>query len=557
MSIIDLVRKENMSIGLKYYGPNDLATGINVGYLLETSSKIYDYYKDKIIAFESFDNFLDYLYLDHISKYEEIQNIIVSNRQDEFKDLVSFAKDKLDEIDNRELISFLNMSYLEIFENECDHYSLDICEKMVLLIAKFYGGVSDEVKIYAINNKSYIIYDNLDLFYSKFTHDTSKLKLLLSEENITKDIEYRFGEITALIIRINQSKNEELKSIANSSTAIIIKHIQEKYFASSVDKVMETNFRVKSAFDFLSALQNPEAYIFQEEIKNQEVILDQYLMEFRKKFNISIDFGPVIKMFEDPTVSWSRKAILLTHTRIDGKTEWISFFENAVQNFKRSIFIDLVPSNIKTNEYFLESNLINIELSVQSYSQMILYHILDNDRKEILFNYFNSGIMFFSEKIGISPNIFSEDIDLLSQYIDRIYLNEIHKTDLEIRTDIYGLCMYLCGMIEKLLRTVYINLQRETIYIPSQMITLGTLLDYDSNKTLVDVLGFDQMRCLRYYLLVDKGDNRVGRNIRNDLAHLSESMKISLNRNTPIQLLLFLNSVINSLVLYYINKADI
>jgi len=122
---------------------------------------------------------------------------------------------------------------------------------------------------------------------------------------------------------------------------------------------------------------------------------------------------------------------------------------------------------------------------------------------------------------------------------------------------IYGLCMYLCGMIEKLLRTVYINLQRETIYIPSQMITLGTLLDYDSNKTLVDVLGFDQMRCLRYYLLVDKGDNRVGRNIRNDLAHLSESMKISLNRNTPIQLLLFLNSVINSLVLYYINKADI
>jgi len=107
------------------------------------------------------------------------------------------------------------------------------------------------------------------------------------------------------------------------------------------------------------------------------------------------------------------------------------------------------------------------------------------------------------------------------------------------------------------LRTVYINLQRETIYIPSQMITLGTLLDYDSNKTLVDVLGFDQMRCLRYYLLVDKGDNRVGRNIRNDLAHLSESMKISLNRNTPIQLLLFLNSVINSLVLYYINKADI
>ena len=59
------------------------------------------------------------------------------------------------------------------------------------------------------------------------------------------------------------------------------------------------------------------------------------------------------------------------------------------------------------------------------------------------------------------------------------------------------------------------------------------------------------MKCLRYYLHKIDPYNAVGKNIRNDLAHLNGRTMKRLDYDLVYELLSYLTSVLNSCVLYY------
>ena len=66
-----------------------------------------------------------------------------------------------------------------------------------------------------------------------------------------------------------------------------------------------------------------------------------------------------------------------------------------------------------------------------------------------------------------------------------------------------------------------------------------------------DILGKEQIRCLRYYLHKIDYYNAVGQNIRNDLAHINGRTMKNLNYDLVLELLAYFTSVLNSCVLYY------
>lgn len=116
--------------------------------------------------------------------------------------------------------------------------------------------------------------------------------------------------------------------------------------------------------------------------------------------------------------------------------------------------------------------------------------------------------------------------------------------------------MFICGLIEKVLRIIYKNSMQQISYIPDSSITLGNLLvENDKNTTIIlDILGIKQIKILRYYLHKVDFCNAVGQNIRNDLAHINGRTMKNLNNDLILELLSYFTSIINSCILYYQNK---
>ena len=109
--------------------------------------------------------------------------------------------------------------------------------------------------------------------------------------------------------------------------------------------------------------------------------------------------------------------------------------------------------------------------------------------------------------------------------------------------------MFICGYIEKVLRIVFKQSIDSDIYVADKNIVLNSLLN---NADIIQkIIGYDQCQCLRYLLTKIDSCADVGRNIRNDLAHLNGETMDKLNYDLVLELLSYFTSLINTITLYY------
>ena len=96
------------------------------------------------------------------------------------------------------------------------------------------------------------------------------------------------------------------------------------------------------------------------------------------------------------------------------------------------------------------------------------------------------------------------------------------------------------------MRELYAAESKGHICIDPNSLTLGDLLG-EQNKITQQILGYDQVRCLRYFLCVD--ENEVGENIRNKFAHFHGVTPKDFQPNTVIKVLWLLLGIINTITL--------
>ena len=124
-----------------------------------------------------------------------------------------------------------------------------------------------------------------------------------------------------------------------------------------------------------------------------------------------------------------------------------------------------------------------------------------------------------------------------------------HEKQLILQLLCYSLITYTCTFIEKLLREIYIVECKDELYIDPNSLTLGDLLS-EQNKKMHEILGYDQVRCLRYFLHVDK--NEVGENLRNRFAHFSDITPKDFQPKTALKIIWLLLGIMNSLEIHYL-----
>jgi len=125
------------------------------------------------------------------------------------------------------------------------------------------------------------------------------------------------------------------------------------------------------------------------------------------------------------------------------------------------------------------------------------------------------------------------------------------QNDILMQTLCYGPCMFLCSLTEKLLRIVYFGLMKNDKYVSVEKTTMGQLLD-ENNQIFIGVFGEYQMKHLRYFFCTD-GQQKIGANYRNLLAHWADFSCSSLTQPFAAKMMFLFTNVINSIFLYFKN----
>jgi len=85
MNVINKLELENIKIGIRYYGLEDLSTGITVKDLLEGKEIILSNYTNNNIL--SLDDYINYVFLDYIMKFQEVIPYVKEEKKMNLKNL--------------------------------------------------------------------------------------------------------------------------------------------------------------------------------------------------------------------------------------------------------------------------------------------------------------------------------------------------------------------------------------------------------------------------------------------------------------------------------------
>ena len=156
-------------------------------------------------------------------------------------------------------------------------------------------------------------------------------------------------------------------------------------------------------------------------------------------------------------------------------------------------------------------------------------------------------MIFISEQVGGNIDL-AEDLESLYIMLQPVILSDeaVYK---DITPLCYGAAMFICALTEKLLRTLYVYLMKDKMYVPLSSATLGALLS-PNNQEMVNIFGEDHLKSLSFFLCT-VGDKKIGMNYRNALAHWIGLRDRDINSMLVAKLFYLYTDVINTIYLYF------
>lgn len=545
-NIFDNIKSDNSTISLKYYGVGDIATEWDIKYLLENAEQIQHYYASKVKSVDTFDDYIDYLFINKAVSLKDGIDGIVS---DENKSIILEITDKLSN-DNcykiGDVIKFIN-SNIETILNQRGRY-FDLDDVTLELCAQYQNGIHDELFLFLAQNRPYLLIYKYDAFQKRLEKSQKIIVQLFESATKDKDCRHNLRSILDIMRSICERNPDLFKQLDRAVENIIDLGMS---IAQQVNKenVIYCERQFNTIHKFLKNIRNVKANEFSD-YKNQiDELLKQYVLESGSTFSYELPTNDIKKMLEGDK-SWINRLIQITHSPSEDRSCLISNLNMPPHN--KHPLMDFVSTNRPTNDYFTLShqNLLDIKLTVGGY----IVFIMLTDKK--LFDESLSclsGLMnYICEVSNCTSNNIEQDFQLLIQMLNNVFYSNIQDDDDHqvIQSLCYGTAMFICSFLEKLLRNIYVALKRNELYIPVNKATLGELLS-SGNNLFNTIFGEYQLRHLNFFFCADKNGGNVGYNLRNKLAHWSEMSRFNLTPELVSKLLYLLISVINSLYLYF------
>ncbi len=531
---------------LEYFDPTESSDFTYLGEvneILDNYSNIINYFTtSNFDGISSIDDFMDYLCLKKIIVLEEyLYKLKKEDERNKLTNLIAFSKSLYDLIQQGVIIKFINLNYEVLLSDIDDYKYFDITYEFC---QKYQNGMGEKILLYLIHNHSYKIFYDYDKFQKKIEKEITLFKMLFSEENIILELDAGHQEILDIIISIKIRKKDRLYKELSDAVDAIDSYGEKIYQTINKENVLFLEGKIRIIFEFFDKIQDVRANKFNKYYKNVEKILIEYINEYGQKSTYEIPVKEVIKHLKNEKVG-VKKLIMITHSMKDDKV-------TAILNKKPSNntkFYDLASSNISTSDYYTLSHQDYLNVMIKIGSVTIDTILLDKNMFQESLTWYSQLINHLCNAIECDNKALIDEFILLHQMLQNVYLGSDKDNDILQQSLCYGTAIFICAYIEKLLRTVYMELKKDKEYISIEKLALGQLLS-DTNQLNIEIFGKYQLNHLRYFLLTD-GQERIGYNYRNRLAHWRNISVDSLDRMLVAELMYLLTSVINSLAWYF------
>lgn len=201
MNIINKLELENIKIGIRYYGIEDLSTGITVRDLLKGKSVILDNYITNNII--SLGDYINYVFMDYVMKFQEVIPYVKDEKKDEFENFIKDCKFIYDKYKLSDVIKYIQKNYKEIYtfndKNEVTCISFDLKDYTSEFIGEHFNCFDNVVIEYVINEATYDVIDCFEKWQKYFVKNPEKLDILFNKENISKVFSMRIHELINII----------------------------------------------------------------------------------------------------------------------------------------------------------------------------------------------------------------------------------------------------------------------------------------------------------------------------------------------------------------------
>lgn len=552
-TFISLVKENHALFSFRDYGLHDLATNMIIKEIIEHSDIFKDFYTQyPLLHIQTMDDYCLYLFYRRLDKLREIVPYLAKDEYKEFIiQLADNSKNELNKINNGDIIKFINNHFNDIFSKTVEIYSLELKLETLDIIAVFKSGINKNVFNFLCVNYSHLMIRYFDKFENIFEKYTDLFPLLFPVKNAEDLYSLDLNKILSIWLYIWNKQGSKLKPFVEQGIEVFSCHIKKLVDTANIDNSLRVRTVVDDFFHFLQKIKSPKAHELSKYADKVLNLSNQYLLEKGQKISYEIPVGKFIENWK--TKPNEIKLLSLTHKpateQNNGKVHYVSFLDE--HNTKTSI-MDMIGTNFPTNDDFTASHQLWLSHISQCYSAVII-GILQN--KETATDYFamvNSVIYFICEQISTKTENLQQDTEQLLQHIQLVF-EKLKINESVLSSLCYGAAMYCAALTEKLLRIFYRYLVKDKVYI--DFTTLGKLL---SNKELIVVFGENHIKNLNFFLSnieTDKGE-KIGENIRNSLAHLSE---ISTEELTPLlvaKVLWLFTDVLNTVFWYLLEMND-
>jgi len=217
MNILDFLKeKTNSYYHLKYYGPNDLSTGIIITEFINDNKIILEYAKTINYVVNSIDTLIDYAFFDVAIKYEEAISIMKPEFLEQFKTALDDLRTIYSKFNKGEAIKYLIQNYKDVidYDEKDDDKKLHIEYELREYVFDFLTNhLNNDIKNsgyfeYLLSKDICFAFDNVDVIMKV---DEKYLSIFFEEENLKELFRYnRLSDIMQTIINV-KNNNEEYK----------------------------------------------------------------------------------------------------------------------------------------------------------------------------------------------------------------------------------------------------------------------------------------------------------------------------------------------------------
>lgn len=460
-----------------------------------------------------------------------------------------------------------------ILEKLKDNFDLSIGERSKL-INKYYNGivnvsrtciyelikhsqnkgVNEEVRLLIANkyNKELMVKDYFEKYMKQFQNNVEFSSIFL--ESSLRDNFYLYNSDVLIKILTKMSDSSQVEIV--NKTKEYDKKLTEVY-SKSVNEDLKGTIDDQIFYLYHPFFEKWKLYLMDK--KSEQVhVLEKYESTVSNKFDIVIQkYG--IEIIDSIDVSENMEMIR-NEIEISGSIIIYEFTHDLESKRNYSIYKSLSKvEESKTDIAFDLSRQGNVFFKRQREQylkkiQFLISHIFSyfvNEKVKLLSESLTNYAIYFDENYAIDEKyIISTDMSVLIKMIYEVSEKSVNtdSNEAEYIPLFYGPTMFICGLIEKILRNYYLFCRKDIDYTETKNISLNSLLD-EKKDEIVELLGKEQIHVLRYYLILDDG---LGVNIRNRLAHLDGLTNPKEFYELFTTTFVLLCSVLSSMILYQV-----